>query len=98
MTKIVYNACFGGFGLSKTAVELYAKYSGISLEEEWRHEEIKRTDPVLVRVVEELGEAASGSYADLVIRELPAGTRYRIDAYDGSESVITIDEYEWSVA
>ena len=60
--------------------------------------DIERTDPVLVQVVEELGERANGSYASLYIVEVPEGTRYRIDEYDGTESVMTIDDYEWSVA
>jgi hypothetical protein len=45
-----------------------------------------------------LGQGANDAYADLDIRELPAGTLYRIDEYDGMENVITQDEYEWSIA
>lgn len=33
MTKIVYNACYGGFGLSKEAVLRYAELKGITLYE-----------------------------------------------------------------
>jgi hypothetical protein len=36
--------------------------------------------------------------AALRIAELPAGTLYRIDEYDGSETVMTQDDYNWSVA
>jgi hypothetical protein len=57
-----------------------------------------RTDPVLVQVVEELGRAASGRFADLCIRELEPGTRYLLREYDGSEWIETEDEMEWSVA
>lgn len=60
--------------------------------------EIDRTDPALVQVVEELGEAANGDHAALYIVELEPGTRYRIDEYDGREFVMTIDDYHWSVA
>lgn len=60
--------------------------------------DMARTDPALVQVVEEFGERANDSYADLYIVEVPEGTRYRIDEYDGRESVMTIDDYEWSVA
>lgn len=59
---------------------------------------IERDDPVLVQVVEELGAGASGRHARLGIAELPAGTLYRIDEYDGMESVMTQDDYEWRVA
>lgn len=59
---------------------------------------LPRTDPTLVQVMEELGTAADGRFAKLCIRDVPAGTRYRIDEYDGSEAVMTVDDYEWSVA
>ena len=130
MAKIVVNGCFGGFGLSDTAVRRYAEIAGITLYEHtdefefvsWstvpREEyermalddfvaanethfsvyDLSRTDPVLVQVVEELGDAANDLYANLYIVEVPAGTQYRIDEYDGRESVMTIDDYEWSVA
>ena len=59
---------------------------------------IDRDDPALVQVVEELGNGANGKYADLSIAELAAGTLYRIDEYDGMESVMTQDDYAWKVA
>ena len=59
---------------------------------------IERTDPALAQVVQELGKAANGPCAKLEIVELPAGTRYRIDEYDGLETVETMDTYEWKVA
>ena len=31
MTKIVYNACYGGFGLSDEAIQRYAEIAGITL-------------------------------------------------------------------
>ena len=31
MTKIVYNACHGGFGLSEVAIRPYAEIKGITL-------------------------------------------------------------------
>ena len=60
--------------------------------------DIERDDPVLAQVVEELGDDAGVGGADLSIAELPAGTLYRIDEYDGMESVMTQDDYEWKVA
>ena len=130
MTRVVYNACYGGFGLSAEAVRRYAEIAGITLYEHtdevftsWyrvpREEyqrliasgdyqaaneayfsvsDMSRTDPALVQVVEELGERANDSFAQLFITEVPEGTRYRIDEYDGLESVMTVDDYEWSVA
>lgn len=48
-----------------------------------------RHDPDLVKVIETLGpEVASGDCADLKIIEVPEGVMlYRIDEYDGMESV-----------
>jgi hypothetical protein len=60
--------------------------------------DIERTDPVLVQVVEELGAEANGDFADLCIRELDPGTKYRLQEYDGSEWIETEEDMEWSVA
>ena len=107
MTKIVYNACYGGFGLSEDAILRYAEITGrkntdangvVDPWDGWGGYAIDRADPALVQVVEELGEAANGMSAALRIAELPAGTLYRIDEYDGSEDVMTQEDYEWSVA
>jgi hypothetical protein len=95
MTKIVYNACYGGYGLSEAAILRYAEITGAKGFSAYG---IERTDPALVQVVEELGEAANGDFAALRIAELPAGTLYRIDEYDGSETVMTQEDYNWSVA
>ena len=94
MTKIVYNACFGGFGLSDEALERYHELGGKAKS----RYDVERADPLLVQVVEELGDRANTRFSDLRITDLPAGTKYRIDEYDGNESVCTIDDYEWSVA
>ena len=138
MTKIVYNACYGGFNLSDAAVLRYAEIKGITLyiledkfftqfylcppeEYERLHAEdlknpfsskryeqsnamcfsprdIARDDPALAQVVEELGDKANSNYSKLKIMELKSGTLYRIEEYDGRESVMTNDTYEWSVA
>lgn len=60
--------------------------------------DIARHDPILVQVVEELGEAASGACSKLLLEEVPSGTGYRIDDYDGYESVHTANDYAWTVA
>ena len=46
-----------------------------------------RADPKLVQVVEELGEAASGKYAELKVIEIPDGIEWEILDYDGYETV-----------
>ena len=95
-TRIVYNACYGGFGLSEEAMTLIRLWhNDQSLEER----DLKRTDAFMLTAIDTIGLArASGDYASLKIRELPEGTKWRIDEYDGFEEVKTIDEYEWEVA
>ena len=60
--------------------------------------DIPRTDPILISVIEELGQDANGDFANLAIQELPTGTRYRIADYDGNETVMTPDDYKWEIA
>lgn len=56
---------------------------------------IQRDDPLLVRVVEELGELASGRVACLRVVEIPADVEWVISEHDGME---TVDELHrsWS--
>lgn len=142
MNKIIYNDCYGGFGLSNKAIYEICKRKNIpvffykeDMTEGWDetvftkipveealstsdfgivisykdcgdtfkredpiyNEFIKdssyypidsRHDPILVQVVEELGDKASGEYARLRIYETDSD-RYRIDEYDGAETVVT---------
>lgn len=46
-----------------------------------------RDDPILIEVVEELGNQASGRYGKLVVVEIPDGMDYVIDEYDGIETL-----------
>ena len=118
MTKVVYNACYGGFGLSKEACQRYWDIKGQPIwiedalwgfdvwlvppeerlekaygKQTWYNRDVDRHDPVLVQVVEELGDKANGECAELAIAEVYDS--YRIDEYDGYESVETADSYNW---
>jgi hypothetical protein len=46
-----------------------------------------RADPKLVQLVEEMGEAANGSCAQLRIVEVPDDASWEISEYDGNEHV-----------
>ena len=46
-----------------------------------------RTDPLLVQVVEELGDEADGRCAELRVVEIPDNVEWEIDDYDGNESI-----------
>lgn len=63
--------------------------------EEFNIQGIPRHDPVLIQVVEELGSEASARSASLAIREIPKGSRYWIDEYDGNERVKLDTEFDW---
>ena len=134
MTKVVYNACYGGFSLSKEACQRYWDIIGQQVwiedsqwgftvwlippeerlekkpwgsrtmderiayhleysKQTWYNRNVDRHDPVLVQVVEELGDKANGEYAKLAIEEVHGS--YRIDKYDGNESVMTSGDYNW---
>jgi hypothetical protein len=53
----------------------------------WNSCKIKRDDPVLVQVVEDLGSEANGSHAELLVVVIPDDVKYQIYNYDGSESI-----------
>ena len=140
MTKVVYNAKFGGFNLSQEACKRYWELQGKEVwieqdkrfksfdmftvwlvppeerdvkpepwysapieeriaynkkhsEQTWYYDNVARHDPILVQVVEELGDKANGMCAKLAIEEVSGP--YRIDEYDGSESVETPGSYDW---
>jgi hypothetical protein len=136
MTKVVYNACFGGFGLSREACQRYFDIKGQKVwiedhkpkilgmfdvwlvppeervkkkksmsseecleynkkysEQTWYYMNVDRHDPVLVQVVEELGDKANGEFAKLRIEEVYGP--YRITEYDGNESIETPGGLDW---
>lgn len=101
--KIVINKCYGGYGLSNEAIELYLtkknipividprsdsyfRYYVVGENNTFTDHNIRRHDPILVEVVEELKEKANGRHAKLEIIEIPDGCHYQIDEYDGMES------------
>lgn len=46
-----------------------------------------RTDLDLIKVINEMGAAANGRFAELAIVEIPDGIAWKIDDYDGIETV-----------
>lgn len=78
--KVVLNKCWGGFDLSKEAKDLFVKRN-VSKSP------LTRDNPILVQIVEELGERANGRNAYLEIVEIPANMEYVIDDDDGWETL-----------
>jgi hypothetical protein len=127
MRKVAINRCYGGYGLSKTAILRYGELKGITIYHEpdkicdsyylcppeeyeavyaeeckkpngpgrftasnalyFSVDDIPRDDPILIRVIEELGETANGPFAELKIVEIPENVEWEIDDYDGMESI-----------
>ena len=54
-----------------------------------------RTNPLLIQIIEELGEAANGRFAKLHIVEIPDGIEYEIEEYDGNEHIAEVHR-TWS--
>jgi hypothetical protein len=46
-----------------------------------------RTNPLLIQVIEELGDKASGRFSKLSIVEIPDDVEFTIEEYDGFEHV-----------
>ena len=61
--------------------------------------ELKRSDPHLVQVVEELGAESFAEWAILKIVDIEKGRWFKIDEYDGYESIQYRDiDDEWILA
>ena len=86
MIKVVINKDFGGFGLSDEAEALYKERKGIT-DTRWSYYDILRDDPILVQIVEEMGDNANGGYAELKVVEIPDDADWYVEEYDGSEWV-----------
>jgi len=86
MIKVVINKDFGGFDLSDEAETLYKERKGIT-DPDWWYKDIPRNDPVLIQIVEELGDKADGTFSALKIVEIPDDVNWYIEEYDGSEWV-----------
>jgi hypothetical protein len=63
------------------------EYNEACSSETFDERAIHRADPVLVQVVEELGEEAAGRFASLKIVEIPDDVDWEIEEYDGDEWV-----------
>jgi len=76
----------------------WENYRKINNDASFSDSDLDRTDPILVQVVEHLGDDASGEYSQLYVVDVPSGSRWRISEYDGLENVMTVDDYDWNIA
>jgi hypothetical protein len=86
MTKIVINDKHGGFSLSEEARDLYKERAGIN-NNDWYYWDLDRDDPILIQIVEEMGDAANGNFAKLKVVTIPDDVEWQIGEYDGLEWV-----------
>lgn len=104
--KIVINRCFGGFGLSKEAIDIYAEKKGLNpgkWNDSWDYYEdgdfydsdISRSDSVLIEIIETLGNKSWGNHAHLKVVEIPDNVEWEIKEYDGFEHVAEVHR-TWS--
>ena len=93
--KVVINDCYGGFNLSKLAIENYfPDQMGTGDEDGYYSFEPDRTDPRLIKAVQELGEYSYGKNSKLKIVEIPDTWKgqWKISDYDGIETLY-LDRY-----
>jgi hypothetical protein len=87
--KVLHSQSPGWFSLSEEAEQ---RLMDIGLDPET----VKRHDPRLISIVEELGlERASGPYSELHIAEIYCDLYYIDSDHSGAEAVITPDDFEW---
>lgn len=93
MKKILINACYGGFGNSKKAADMYKSLSsekGLEpLSYDLKLYGLPRDCPIAISIVETLGKESWGTCSKLEIVEIPTNADWKIQEYDGKEWVET---------
>jgi hypothetical protein len=91
--KIVINRCYGGFGLSLEAKNMYLELTKDIPKPEnfFANQDIMRDDPILIAIIEKIGlQAAAGTFSKLKIIQIPddvPSNGWTIMDYDGIEWV-----------
>lgn len=109
MKKVVYNACHGGFSLSKLAAmwlaargldeaivwlaEVEADPERSGREGNFYPSTLARHSDLLAECVTELAEKSCGSFSNLRLVEV--ADLYRIEEYDGLETVVEPGDVHW---
>ena len=101
MVKVVYNTGSGDFTLSEKAQQRLQELIGYRITDHGliltpkQRRYIARHDPRLVQVVEELGEDVNGFRGTNLQIERILGTQYRIETFNGVESVVVPEDEVW---
>jgi len=92
--KVVINTCFGGYLLSKKSIARLTEL-GVVYDSEYDYSyDMKRHDPLLVQVVEELRGEAGADHSKLTVGEISSPS-YIIQEYDGRETIVTPEDIKW---
>lgn len=103
--KVVINTSIGGYQLSGKVVNLYVKKKGMKItktKDRWGTHyhlengdyffptnDIKRNDPILIEVIEELGVSANRKGTSLKIIKIPDDVEFwEIKYHDGGEESV----------
>jgi hypothetical protein len=104
--EVVFNTCYGGFSIrreainrmielgSEEALNHFNKCEGYPYKVYSYNPNVPRFDPILVRVVKELKNKASGSCSSLAIGKISLENLINIDDYDGKEEVKGCYDYK----
>lgn len=103
--EIVINVKPGGFGLSRKAALAIAELGHPLVHQELSVEDpdpdqdyghaIERNDPILIRVVRDLGPEANGPYAGLKIVSIPDNVAWQIEENDAGEEWVAEQHRTW---
>jgi hypothetical protein len=88
--EILINICYGGWNISKKAIELYKlRNPNYNLTENEFDYYFNRHEPILVQIYKELGDDFDGKYSKTKIKKIlkKYENYYDIDEYDGKECV-----------
>ena len=95
--RIVINRCYGGFGLSNLAVKRYRELAWIPEKDLFWIYDIPRNSPLLLQVIDELGEEKSSDvFAKLKVIEIPDDVKWHIADFDGMEHIAE-DHRQWGL-
>ena len=88
--EILLNICYGGWKITKKAIELYKLRSpSYNVTENYFDYYFNRHDPILVQIYKELGDNFDSKYSKTKIKKIlkKYENYYDIDEYDGKECV-----------
>ena len=72
---------------SRDDTEKFGQEIKLANGDAWYDKDIARDDPILVALVNEMGEAVNGNFSNLRVVKIPGDVDWEVDEYDGLEWV-----------